>query len=141
MHGLSIRSVVYHTHKFFLGASPYLLSSTTSSCVSTFHADVKNYTKLTSLLFLCHAQGLTGVVVTPKELCLFSVLKSHPMKRNSRVSQHLLQGCMSWSNCIHTNYLFFTSSPTSYMMDTSNPTYLLNFVHREFTLRFKQDWH
>ena len=77
-------------------------------------------------LFLCHAQGLTGVVVTPKELCLFSVLKSHPMKRNSRVSQHLLQGCMSWSNCIHTNYLFFTSSSTSYMMATSKPTYLLN---------------
>jgi len=33
---------------------------------------------------LCHAQGLTGVVVTPKELCLSSVLESHPMKRNSR---------------------------------------------------------
>jgi hypothetical protein len=38
---------------------------------------------------------LIGVVVTPKELCLSSVLESHPMKRNSRVSQHLLQGCMS----------------------------------------------
>jgi len=58
MHGSSLRSVVYYTHKFFLGASPYLLSSTTSSCVSTFHADVKNYTKL----------NLIGVVVTPKSL-------------------------------------------------------------------------
>jgi hypothetical protein len=26
MHGSSIRSVAYHTHKFYLGASPYLLS-------------------------------------------------------------------------------------------------------------------
>jgi len=81
-------------------------------------------------LFLCHAQGLTGVVVTPKELCLSSVLESHPRKRNSRLSQYLLQGCMSWSNCIHTNYLFFTSSSTSYMMATSKPTYLLKLVGR-----------
>ena len=48
-------------------------------------------------LFLCRAQGLTGVVATPKELCLFSVLKSHPMKRNSRVSQHLCNSVMRGS--------------------------------------------
>ena len=40
-----------------------------------------------------HLKYLTGVVATPKELCLSSVLESHPMKRNSRVSQHLLQEC------------------------------------------------
>ena len=29
MHGSSLRSFVYYTHKFFLGASPYLFSATT----------------------------------------------------------------------------------------------------------------
>ena len=57
-----------------------------------------------------------------------SVTISRPMKRNSRLSQYLLQGCMSCLNCIHTNYLFFTSSTTSYMMATSKPTYLLKMV-------------
>lgn len=115
-----------------------------SSCVSTFHADVKYLPIEYSLFdssrtgtiygnphsrFFFHYISLIrhqrrGRKVKRKfnRCCCYTkgVTITRPTKRNSRLSQHLLQGCMAWLNCIHTNYLFSTSSPTSYMMATSN---------------------
>jgi hypothetical protein len=50
---------------------------------------------------------LIGVVVTPKELCLSSVLESHPMKRKSRDLRTFRKG----DNLQGFVYYLITTSP------------------------------